>query len=534
MPSLHEAVKNKCDVDHIRAIRGGSMMWWGAADLCEISCVSATRNLASAIIDCTESELDDFLNITNSFEHVQSALEEQAQCNPPSTACFQIFRDLRYYEQSPAGQTCYTMMEDAKNTPVGGYAQAKSKVYCHSECGLRAARYIHEMEKAGCTSWGAYREAKLRYDLSCTTAQGLYCASEFSLVDAKSTIAETLSIQLELRGWTVGRERLLQQMCTPCFYEYLRIQNRYTNTDTATLKVLEKLCVTDQGTYCFPRYLVRTVNTSSSTSNVRARELCDIEYMGRCTQKLQVRELIRLQQTNPSSAAVAELQNEVDTLCLQEPTEAQLCADVMTSVIGGYDYTSKTFSGPYYTGPAECSGVSNASDCSWACQKAFTVDKDLFGCCYLAMRRFFEENSFEDVDSVFSRADVLGEECNRLPPAECPQLTPSTATSSQLLVEVPLWYLENNLLRSQTLTMYDIMRATGLSSSAITVTGFRYNSDTTTWIDFTIVGTTKAFVVEIISELQEKQSSGRIVNFDTEHAYNMECHGPAGARCNTL
>ena len=132
----------------------------------------------------------------------------------------------------------------------------------------------------------------------------------------------------------------------------------------------------------------------------------------RCASKLQTREMIRLQHTSPDSTRITELKNSIDTMCLVQPAAAvggspTLCADVMQSIVGGYNYSDKTYHGTTYQGPGQCAAVVNGTACNWLCQKEFTTERNSFGCCYYSMKAYFEKQNFTDLIGVYSRSDVL-------------------------------------------------------------------------------------------------------------------------------
>lgn len=529
----HETVKTTCVVRHLHEIRGGSMSSWGAANVCEAACGSAMKALSLSATDCTAAALDTALDIADARQHLRAAELEQAKCAPPSLLCYQTLRDMVNYERSSAGEICAGFREDAEAEVNAALGQAKSQAFCHSACGVNVSRYLKKMENDGCVQWDAYRNAKLTYDTACGVASSdRYCANEFNLDKFRADIDTVLTNS----GTVSERESILAEICTPCFQEHIRMINRYTTLNPDRLLVLEKICVRDGDRFCYPRFNERDAATTDASVNDRAQSLCDVDYMGRCAAKLQMREMIWLQVTNPHSTRITELQNNIDTMCLVQPAAVvggapTLCADVMQSIVGGYNYSDKTYHGTTYQGPTQCTSVLNGSECSWLCQKEFTTERNRFGCCYHSMKAYFEKQNFTDLIGVYTRSDVLADECNRAPEPQCTEFEQGSEGSAIITLEVPLRFIEANETRARKLVLADVMRATGLTTSALTVKGFRYLSQTTTAVDITIIGTDTGFVQAAIADVTLLQSNGVIVNLDTERAYNLECHETGGAAC---
>lgn len=504
----------------------GTSISSGSGELCEDACKDAVAALVLAATDCTALELDISLGISNAADVLLDAQNAQGQCDAPSSQCYRLMQDLQSFEQSSLGVSCAALRDNAANELTASLAQAKSRAYCHSTCGIGVGRYLRELEAAGCAEWAAYRQALMLYESSCTTAFGTYCGSIFSIDKFRNVIDDVLAH----RGTVESQEEELAVMCTPCFYEYLRIANRYATVNAARLHVLEKLCVKDGDRYCYPRFHAQLAVASGTSSNARAQALCNTTYMGRCASKMQVRELLREQSSlEPDSERIADLTYDISSMCLAKPDTTSLCASVMSSIIGGYNFEDKQFTGSTYAGPTTCNSVDEGLDCSWACQRDFTADRDLFGCCYEISKSFFTDNNFSDVGEVFSRSDTLARECNREAEPSCPILSQSTKVSTSLLIGVPLWFIE----RPSTLPLInnDVLRATGLSAAAISVYGFRYNSPTTSWVDFSVVGQTHQVVSMVLSDVADLAIVGSLVHFETESAYNNECHLGGGASC---
>lgn len=529
----HEIVKTTCVVRHLRELRGGSMSSWGAANVCAAGCGSAMKALSLSATDCTAAELDTALSIADARQHLRAAELEQAKCAPPSLQCYRTFRDMVNYERSSVGQTCSGFRADADAEPNAALGQAKSQAFCHGACGVNASRYLKVMEDDGCVQWDAYRNAKLTYDTACGVASSdRYCANEFNLDKFRADIDSVLANA----GPVTARESMLADICTPCFQEHIRMVNRYSTLNPDRLLVLEKICVRDGDRFCYPRFNERDAATTTSSVNARAQSLCDVDYMGRCASKLQTREMIRLQHTSPDSTRITELKNSIDTMCLVQPAAAvggspTLCADVMQSIVGGYNYSDKTYHGTTYQGPGQCAAVVNGTACNWLCQKEFTTERNSFGCCYYSMKAYFEKQNFTDLIGVYSRSDVLANECNRPPEPQCTEFEQGSEGSASITLEVPLRFIEANETRARKLVLADIMRATGLTTSALTVKGFRYVSQTTSGADITIIGTDAGIVQAAVADVVTMQANGAIVNLATERAYNLECHETGGAAC---
>jgi len=112
----------------------------------------------------------------------------------------------------------------------------------------------------------------------------------------------------------------------------------------------------------------------------------------------------------------------------------------------------------------------------------------------------------------------LQNECNRPPEPQCTEFEQGSEGSASITLEVPLRFIEANETRARKLVLADIMRATGLTTSALTVKGFRYVSQTTSGADITIIGTDAGIVQAAVADVVTMQANGAIVNLATERA----------------
>eukprot|EP00040_Diaphanoeca_grandis_P002525 m.22032 g.22032 ORF g.22032 m.22032 type:complete len:588 (+) comp13661_c0_seq1:210-1973(+) len=534
VPQKAAAAATLCGVDNILRVRDAILMDGATANLCESECVNAVKDVALSATDCFDSDLDVHLGVSQSRVRLSNVVTTQNKCSPPSLECFRTFRDMNNFQHSSRSQSCIDLMADAANETRLAVAQAKSQAFCHGVCGVNISYYLDTLENLGCVQWDAYRETKLKYELACHLVNGQYCASVFNEDKYRDDIRSILYSSEALNTTTVTeQESQLSSICSPCFQEHVRLTNRYTTIGNERLLVLEKMCVQDGSRYCYPRYQFRKQNREFQSVIEYAHDICDIDYMGQCAGKMQLRELLDLKRTNQSQEEIRQLQTDVDSMCVLFPGGSGgtdlLCVDAMQSIVGGY-YENKSFVGSEYSGPSSCSSLTANSSCSWACQETYTTDRDNFGCCYETIKTYLANLNF--TNSVFETSDLIGSECNREPLDACTEFDTETQAQATIIFEAPLWFFQTNETVKD-FALNDIMRTTGFTTSGVAIKGFRYRSHTSTFVDFTITGQDSESVLSATSRVTTDASNGLIVNLDSDYEYNLRCHQSGGIVCSS-
>lgn len=524
-----------CGVENILQIHAGVRYEDQTPRLCKKDCISAVQSVVLSATDCSAAELDAYLGVNNSRRRLAQVINGQSKCFPPSLSCFRTFRDMESFEDSSSSQLCTSVLEEASSEVRPLVAQAQSNAFCHGPCGVNVSTFLNKLEDLGCVQWNAYRQMKLKYDLACHTVDGTFCASVFNEDKFRGEIRDVLAADPPVNTSDVDKqEAFLNVMCTPCFQEHIRLSNRYSIIGNDRLHILEKICVKDDFRFCYPRYRLRQRHRNSQTLIDYASEICDLDYMGQCAGKMQIREMLDLIKKNRSQREIDNLRINVDTMCVKYPSDEtggsdRLCVDAMSKIVGGY-YDNRSFIGDEYSGPSTCSTISLNSTCSWACQRDYEFDRDSFGCCYNTFKQYLADLEFSN--SIFSRSDLIGSECNRESMDECVVFDEKTKAVATIIFEVPFWFLQNNET-VKTLVLNDVMRTTGYTSSAVSIKGYRYRSRTTTFVDFEIIGQNVAAVEAAVARVEKDTNSGLVVNLDTDYMYNLQCHESRGAVCSS-
>lgn len=308
----------------------------------------------------------------------------------------------------------------------------------------------------------------------------------------------------------------MEKLCTPCFYEYVRSLNRFTtgNPVAMGLRLMEKLCLKDNDRYCYARYRWREQATSQLGRNAKDIMLCDEASMGQCALKMEVRD-------TPGRSAVA------DYMCMRRITTSTtsasqpLCADLMKPLVGGYD-VGRSYVGSMYSAPSSCAKLQNTDqDCSWGCQKAYTPERNSFGCCYETTKAYYAGTSHADVGVVFNRSDLVGLGCNRPADPACAVVNKADAHGARatIKVDVPVNFLRANSTGTHAAIMDDIIRAVGQTVKGVQIRGFRYQSQTSSAVDFIVWEQNLARAKQLVAAFSSREERRENINFNIDRLF---------------
>jgi hypothetical protein len=279
---------------------------------------------------------------------------------------------------------------------------------------------------------------------------------------------------------------------------------------------MEKMCTTDESKFCYVRFRQRFRATAESGLNERARELCSMDLMANCARKLLIKD---------PNADQEQTDTDIKYMCLRRisrddaDSSTALCAEVMSGHVGGYDST-RNFVGDMYDAPSTCSGLQAANDtCTWGCQRAFTPERDSFGCCYKSVKEYFTILGYSDVDTIFGASDLVGSECNRPSRAVCDVIDLPSRLHATLPVDVHIDFLRKNKNVVEVALMLDLKRAVGIDEDGVTIRGYRYASPTSSTVDFTIQSQDGESAAKLLAEFNVLKATGAITNLNLEQLY---------------
>eukprot|EP00038_Savillea_parva_P025288 m.47037 g.47037 ORF g.47037 m.47037 type:complete len:603 (-) comp6836_c1_seq1:75-1883(-) len=558
VPNALSAALASCDATSLTQLNSAAAQAGASADgsvLCGSECTTALATLEVHATDCTSSEFDAGTGTPHSLLLLNETRLTQHACRPPKEACVPLLDELVAFEQSSTGVQCRGLIE--RFTNIGkpdSVAQAENQVWCQGVCGTNLSNHLVALKAAGCSTWPAYRARKARYDPICAvinpqdpsqsssslSSNQLYCGAVFSENRFRSTIRSVRGTS----GTVAQDEAELATMCTPCFYEYVRLTYRHATSTNNTLHArrlsdLESLCVRDSDRFCYPRVNDRVRASISAGVVGRAAALCDDVFLGRCAARIGSRHA--LSAATAADAAIAAA--TVETLCaVSDPhgTTSRRCLDVMAPVIGGYEATAavssqyNTSRQARYSGPSDgkCDGVrSTLFTCTHGCQTSLTVDRDQFGCCQSSVQSALSRMGFDGVDVTFAHLGMLQASCNR---PSSPPCTGIGAVSKEAILIVPVPVEALRLAGAIEALVDDLQRAVGTTRAGITLRHVRRRDLLTSMVVFDVLAARESDAAAMITQLEADVTAGRIVFLETTRLYNSVCHLRDGRPCDPV
>ena len=297
--------------------------------------------------------------------------------------------------------------------------------------------------------------------------------------------------------------------------------NRFAPGEPQTmgLRKMEKMCMQDNGRFCYSRYRKRERATIELGRNAKDAMLCKDSTMGHCALKMDMRD---------TPARV-----EADYMCLRRiakgTTSANqpLCAELMKPIVGGYDFQG-VYLGARYSAPAACSNLKAIDqECTWGCQKAYTPERESFGCCYDTTKTYYSLTKHEAVDLIFNRSDLIGLECNRPSDESCELVNLKGGVRATINVDVPVGFLRRNQTGTYAALITDIERAVGQTRKGLQIRGFRYQSSVSSAVDFIVFDQNDARATMLVDEFKLREEKRENVNFNIDRLfwfYNFKGH----------
>lgn len=450
-----QAVLDACDVDALASLYR-TTTYRGPALYCNAACTAAVKDLDEALPFC--STADTVLGITQVRTQIHAIRTSQAACNAPSIECLRAQRQFDTWLRTTTGAACAATLQSAATLPDTQDSQDQLRALCTGACNTGFAHYLQLLEQAECLDWDFYKLYRESVDLTCSTAttsttsnaaQITYCRNQFNpeLNRAQLSQAHNLTLSTEVR------ENVLSSICTPCFFEYLRVTAQQNQRPTEVAE-LEVLCVRDGDAFCYPSVADVVAFAQDAGPAQRGQQLCEL---GHCAPKMIARFAESPSLLVASQYQVAFLANtstaHLTYMCLQTQ-EGDTCVEAMDSVIGGFD-SDLAYVGAPFSGPSACEDIGGDDYCTWGCQRRLTSFISDVGCCHQSMRSYLAAlgAGAAALDSAFSSIEVIATECNRPHAESCVAFNDNRGT----VIDIPLPFQKSFLKQNEAVLLRELV-----------------------------------------------------------------------------